>query len=358
MSFDHKGGPQTDAPGSLEVTLPDGTRQSFPLGAAEIVLGRSPDCGLVLADHRVSRRHALLRLEAGAYVIEDQGSVNKVVVNGRQVQRRVLRHGDIITLGQCVLEVSLAAPAARSEGTMMLNLATGGTAEAKRPRPGRAASSGGRRRLLLVAGGAGLAALLLVALISLFTASPPAPEATPPVVSQAPAPASPQPSPTPPASTAPAGASATGPVYKPPAGYQPPAPAGQAPAAYQPGTPPPAAAQPAQSQAPSQARLYFDQGLIFYDGGRLPDAVAALGRAAALDPGNRLYQVKLQAARQDLLQRADDAFNRGMRNFQYLNYEQAVQDWIQVLYLVPDVNDPLNRKAREYLEQARLKLNR
>jgi FHA domain-containing protein len=67
--------------------------------APRVVLGRSRECDVRIADVNISRRHAELRQEGATYWIKDLGSTNGVVVNGRQVERERLRDGDRITLG-------------------------------------------------------------------------------------------------------------------------------------------------------------------------------------------------------------------------------------------------------------------
>jgi len=64
-----------------------------------VVIGRSHDCDIQLADANVSRRHAELRQEGAAYWIVDLGSTNGMEVNGKRVKRAKLRSGDTITLG-------------------------------------------------------------------------------------------------------------------------------------------------------------------------------------------------------------------------------------------------------------------
>ncbi len=60
---------------------------------------------VALDDRTISRQHARIRYEKGAFVIYDLASANGVLVNGDQVQRRVITHGDRIRLGQMVLGV-------------------------------------------------------------------------------------------------------------------------------------------------------------------------------------------------------------------------------------------------------------
>lgn len=63
------------------------------------LLGRSPDCDIVLIDLRVSRRHARIVAEDDAIVIEDAGSANGTWVDGERVERAPLRDGAVIVLG-------------------------------------------------------------------------------------------------------------------------------------------------------------------------------------------------------------------------------------------------------------------
>jgi Protein of unknown function (DUF3662)/FHA domain len=65
----------------------------------ELFIGRSRECDITLGDPNVSRRHAAVRREDGAYWIEDLGSTNGVAVNGERVDRAQLEHDDTIVLG-------------------------------------------------------------------------------------------------------------------------------------------------------------------------------------------------------------------------------------------------------------------
>jgi hypothetical protein len=64
-----------------------------------LVIGRSPDCALTLADPTVSRRHAELRRESGRWVVADLGSSNGTRVNGWRVRRATVATGDELMLG-------------------------------------------------------------------------------------------------------------------------------------------------------------------------------------------------------------------------------------------------------------------
>jgi hypothetical protein len=75
----------------------DGTRHEIK--QRRVVLGRSRDCDIQVADSNVSRRHAELRQEGASYWIVDLGSTNGMEVNGRRVKRAKLSDGDTVTLG-------------------------------------------------------------------------------------------------------------------------------------------------------------------------------------------------------------------------------------------------------------------
>ena len=65
-----------------------------------LVLGRVASCDVVVADTKASRRHARLIVEAGVVEVEDMGSSNGTMLNGKPVDRRMLRDGDRIEIGK------------------------------------------------------------------------------------------------------------------------------------------------------------------------------------------------------------------------------------------------------------------
>jgi len=82
---------------------------SLQVKQPRIVIGRSRDCDVQLADANVSRRHAELRQEGASYWIVDLGSTNGIEVNGKRVKRAKLRSGDTITLGSTDVTFAQAA---------------------------------------------------------------------------------------------------------------------------------------------------------------------------------------------------------------------------------------------------------
>ena len=78
----------------------DGRSQEYLVAAPEIVIGRGGGADLLLPSLHVSRRHAKLVCEAGAYAIQDLESSYGTFVNGERIARSVLRHGDRIIFGK------------------------------------------------------------------------------------------------------------------------------------------------------------------------------------------------------------------------------------------------------------------
>jgi Protein of unknown function (DUF3662)/FHA domain len=77
--------------------------QRHELSARGAILGRSRESDITLEDANVSRRHAEVRHENGAWWIVDLGSTNGVEVNGERVNRARLNHEDRLVLGQTEL---------------------------------------------------------------------------------------------------------------------------------------------------------------------------------------------------------------------------------------------------------------
>jgi hypothetical protein len=84
-----------------EIVLGDGQR--IQVGAEPLVIGRLPECGVVLPDSNVSRRHAQLRRVGDTVVLTDLGSTNGTRVNGAPIRERVLVSGDEVSVGSTKL---------------------------------------------------------------------------------------------------------------------------------------------------------------------------------------------------------------------------------------------------------------
>jgi hypothetical protein len=96
-------GPPADVALAQEiVTLTVGGKRR-EVTSRRVVIGRSKDCDVQLADPNASRRHAELRQEGSAYWLIDLDSTNGSNVNGRRVARSKLDSGDVITIGSTEL---------------------------------------------------------------------------------------------------------------------------------------------------------------------------------------------------------------------------------------------------------------
>lgn len=74
--------------------------QKFPLDGRPLIIGRDPDCHIVLEDPTVSHRHVRLACQGIQLIVEDLGSKNKTKVNGKPIfKTRVLRSGDLVQIG-------------------------------------------------------------------------------------------------------------------------------------------------------------------------------------------------------------------------------------------------------------------
>jgi hypothetical protein len=80
-----------------ELVLPDGRR--MPVGSEPLIIGRLPECGVVLQDSNVSRRHAELRRAGEGVVLTDLGSTNGTRVNGTPIREKILTSGDEVSVG-------------------------------------------------------------------------------------------------------------------------------------------------------------------------------------------------------------------------------------------------------------------
>ena len=77
--------------------------QVTTLTGTEISLGRIAKSEIHLPFEGVSRSHARLLWEDGAYVIEDLASANGTFVQGNRIQRQRLADGDVVQLGPRVV---------------------------------------------------------------------------------------------------------------------------------------------------------------------------------------------------------------------------------------------------------------
>ena len=101
------GGRGRSSPRTLVLIEPDQDRgTSFPLDG-ELTIGRAPGCAVALpSDTFVSQVHARVFRRGADFWVEDLGSTNGTLVNGRKVDGAVpVRRGDRVQVGRSVLEL-------------------------------------------------------------------------------------------------------------------------------------------------------------------------------------------------------------------------------------------------------------
>jgi adenylate cyclase len=80
--------------------------QSYTFTTGEVVIGRSPDCQIVLKDFGISRAHAKIVVDEDGIRIADLKSKNGTQVNGVPIVEAPLKDGDRILLGKFQLAFS------------------------------------------------------------------------------------------------------------------------------------------------------------------------------------------------------------------------------------------------------------
>lgn len=70
-----------------------------------MTLGRAAECAVVVPDVEMARQHAVIEQKDAELYIRDLGSMNRILVNKREVREIRLKHGDEIELGRTRLVV-------------------------------------------------------------------------------------------------------------------------------------------------------------------------------------------------------------------------------------------------------------
>lgn len=103
----------------VQVETGPGEKNIFELLQAKdkVVIGRNPDCDMVISDDTVSRQHARIdKTKPGAYRITDLDSTNGTFVNGRKVEGCIdLGLNDTILIGDFRLALNAPARDIRTE---------------------------------------------------------------------------------------------------------------------------------------------------------------------------------------------------------------------------------------------------
>ena len=99
----------------LVITTPDGATMRHSL-REKAMIGRHPECEVVLTDPMSSRRHCKIeRAESGLIYVEDNGSANGTLHNNEPLKARtLLNNGDTLQIGGTHLVLRLDVPAKKA----------------------------------------------------------------------------------------------------------------------------------------------------------------------------------------------------------------------------------------------------
>ncbi|MCX7919579.1 MAG: FHA domain-containing protein [bacterium] len=84
----------------LIIKLGEQVVQKYSFDKELISIGRAIDNEVVIDNLAVSRRHCQITKEEGKFIITDLKSANGTFVNGERVNRRILKHNDVISIGK------------------------------------------------------------------------------------------------------------------------------------------------------------------------------------------------------------------------------------------------------------------
>jgi len=89
----------------LKVTAGVLAGREFPVSKESLNLGRSSSCDICIKDLLLSRTHCRFEIRDSKLFVIDLASANETIVNGKVVDERELRNGDLIEVGESTLMV-------------------------------------------------------------------------------------------------------------------------------------------------------------------------------------------------------------------------------------------------------------
>ena len=104
----------------------DGSVKEFRFAKGPIYIGRHTHSQVFLPERTVSRQHAVMYSgQDGKWLIEDLDSANKTYLNGEVIQKAEMKTGDILTISDFTIEITLetsdahAGPSVHLEDTLI-----------------------------------------------------------------------------------------------------------------------------------------------------------------------------------------------------------------------------------------------
>lgn len=97
-------------PGGASILVRSGFYEGLevPVDTDWLVIGRGRGADLLLADPTISRAHAAVGWDGRCFFLQDLGSTNGTLRNGRPCDRAPLADGDEVQIGTLQLSVRLA----------------------------------------------------------------------------------------------------------------------------------------------------------------------------------------------------------------------------------------------------------
>ena len=98
----------------LVISSEDGGERRLDVESKGLIIGRSPDADILLADALVSRQHARVYPGGEGVVVEDLGSRNGVLISGERITKANLDEGDAFSIGPYTFTVERLSPLAET----------------------------------------------------------------------------------------------------------------------------------------------------------------------------------------------------------------------------------------------------
>lgn len=319
-----------------------GARQgeTWEITEAGLRLGRDDSNDIPLKDPAVSRFHGRVILHNNGIWVQDAGSRNGVFVNDvRVTSNKQIGPGDRVTIGEHVFMIELVED--DPEASVSVDL---GALEVEPPTP---APDAGRRWRLWPFLVAVLLVLGCVGVISSLAGDDAAPETPVGAVGEAS-----------PYSLAAAleGASHPDPGASKEGKKDAEIGLDEALAAASGAT---AAASKAWPDPPPGATVeeLVDAGHSHYRAGRLRDALTHYHMALKLDADCEICARRIERVNEEIAAAVAENFDAGLRYYESLQYQQAINAWETVLMLEPDPAAQVHVRTQEYLARARERLD-
>lgn len=111
----------------LLILMPDGTEVTHDLPEDKTTVGRRPENSLQIEDASISSHHAEVFFENNTFFVRDLGSTNGTYLNGGQIKKAPLTHGDELRFGS----IATRFESLNNSGEVVLDSSGSETSEAE-----------------------------------------------------------------------------------------------------------------------------------------------------------------------------------------------------------------------------------